>query len=371
MPRLSIIIPCYNAGLYIGEAIESVLEEEIGAQVVVIDDGSTDNSVNEILRFSSRIELIRQEQKGVAHARNAAITRLTGDYTLLLDADDCVAPKGLKMLLNATSSNPNEIVYGMFECWDSGMTKPLTRHLPPSLAQNPIPQLTEANMAPPGIYLFPTRIFSDIGRFEQAVAGCEDWDFLMRAAESGYSFKRIPRVVFRYRRSSGTASTHPKKMLDAGLLVISRAFERRSSSMNELSNDDQRRLQFLFASESFGLSCLQGDTEIMEVVLQTTPLPSSAPVKDYFQRMRRSILWHSIPYGENAQKIAFSAIETGLMFLVNRCPNIFGHEAAIRYATHSNWKSLILRPGPRKAIRLIREEIWGHRVRATLLQRRK
>lgn len=98
-PEISVVIPAYNASAYIADAIKSVQEQTFTQwQLIVVDDGSTDNT-SEIIKgylSDSRIKLIKQENKGVSAARNAGIKEAQGKYITFLDADDYYLPYNLQ-----------------------------------------------------------------------------------------------------------------------------------------------------------------------------------------------------------------------------------------------------------------------------------
>ncbi|NIO08830.1 MAG: glycosyltransferase, partial [Deltaproteobacteria bacterium] len=89
----SVIIPTYNRWPMIGEAIESVLCQSFKYfELIVVDDGSTDETVEEILKFGSRVILLTQPRRGVAAARNFGVRRSSGRYLSFLDSDDLWKP---------------------------------------------------------------------------------------------------------------------------------------------------------------------------------------------------------------------------------------------------------------------------------------
>lgn len=108
-PRVSVIMPAYNAGKYISEAIESIwLQGVENIQVIVVDDGSTDNTP-EVLAgpLGNGIELVRTENQGVAKARNEGLDRATGKYIAFLDADDRWRPGKLQRELQLLDAEPD------------------------------------------------------------------------------------------------------------------------------------------------------------------------------------------------------------------------------------------------------------------------
>jgi glycosyltransferase involved in cell wall biosynthesis len=92
-PRVSVILPTYNRGWILVEAVESVLGQDYAnLELIVVDDGSTDNTKGLLLSFEDRITVIRQANRGVSAARNAGIRAATGELLALLDSDDTWLP---------------------------------------------------------------------------------------------------------------------------------------------------------------------------------------------------------------------------------------------------------------------------------------
>jgi glycosyltransferase involved in cell wall biosynthesis len=90
---ISVIIPAYNAGRFIGDAIRSVLEQPIGVDLIVVDDGSTDGTSDEVARFGGHARLIRCGQnKGLPSALNLGVANARGNIMGFLDADDTWSP---------------------------------------------------------------------------------------------------------------------------------------------------------------------------------------------------------------------------------------------------------------------------------------
>jgi glycosyltransferase involved in cell wall biosynthesis len=98
MIPISVVIPAWNAARYIGEAIDSVLSQSVAPdEVIIVNDGSTDDTIECIRKFGSRITLIEQSNAGAAAGRNRGIAKAQGDAIALLDADDLMAPRRLEL----------------------------------------------------------------------------------------------------------------------------------------------------------------------------------------------------------------------------------------------------------------------------------
>src|SRR5215217_62523 len=94
-PLVSVVIPCYNQAHFLKEAIESVLKQSYAHyEIVVVDDGSTDET-SEVASSYEGVRLIRQENRGLAEARNTGIKHSEGDFLVFLDADDRLLPEAL------------------------------------------------------------------------------------------------------------------------------------------------------------------------------------------------------------------------------------------------------------------------------------
>ncbi|MEW5805860.1 MAG: glycosyltransferase [Acidobacteriota bacterium] len=108
MPKVSVIIPTYNRAHYITQALESVFAQTFrDFEVVVVDDGSTDNTKEALSTYMESIRYIRQENRGEAAARNSGIRASTGEWVAFLDSDDMWEPQTLETLIEASRVNPD------------------------------------------------------------------------------------------------------------------------------------------------------------------------------------------------------------------------------------------------------------------------
>src|SRR5829696_1766997 len=103
---VSVVIPCYNQAHYLGEAIESVLAQSYPyIEIVVIDDGSTDNT-SKVAGSYSGVCCIRQDNQGLSAARNTGLRHSEGEYVVFLDADDRLLPEALQAGIECLQTNP-------------------------------------------------------------------------------------------------------------------------------------------------------------------------------------------------------------------------------------------------------------------------
>lgn len=204
-PKVSVIIPCFNQGKYINEAVQSVLHSTFSEfEIIIIDDGSTDNYTKELLfSFSQpKIKLISIENHGVATARNIGIKNSCGEYILPLDADDKISTAYLEEAVAVLDSNPNiKIVCGDIELFGAKKGKLL---LPEHSMEMILAQNTIAVSS-----LFRRSDFDKTQGFNpNMIIGFEDWDFWLSLLENGGEVFKIDKTCFFYRikRKSRNAS---------------------------------------------------------------------------------------------------------------------------------------------------------------------
>jgi len=107
-PLVSVVIPAYNCGRFIGDALDSVVDQNYPAlEVLVVDDGSTDETCDVVARYGSTVTLIKQRNAGAAVARNEGMQRARGKYVALLDADDLWLPGKLRLQVDYLERHPD------------------------------------------------------------------------------------------------------------------------------------------------------------------------------------------------------------------------------------------------------------------------
>lgn len=124
--KISVIVPIYNTEKYVEECINSIRNQTYkNLEIILINDGSTDNSLQickEIAKKDNRIILINKENRGVSHARNAGIKRVTGSYVLFVDSDDYIKETYLEELYNETDNGKNDMVISGYTSFSENNT---------------------------------------------------------------------------------------------------------------------------------------------------------------------------------------------------------------------------------------------------------
>lgn len=224
MIKVSVIMPAYNAGETIKEALESLLVQSFAEwEAIIVDDGSTDDTLAIATQFAqqdARIRVLSQANRGVCAARNAGIHAAKFDWLLFLDADDWILPQHLEKLTQAVENNPNlDAVYG-------GWTK--------VAPDGQVILDEEFSFQPSGIFaalahncvlaihccIVRKAIAIEVGGFDTTLVTCEDWDFWQKIARTGAVFGEIPEASACYRIRPNSASTNSQQIFTDGLRVI-------------------------------------------------------------------------------------------------------------------------------------------------------
>lgn len=223
--QVSVIIPTYNSARFLPDAIDSVLAQTFrGFEILVVDDGSTDNTEAVMQRYGSATRYIRQPNSGVAVARNHGIDESRGRYVAFLDADDVWHPKKLeRQLAGLRDSRECRAAYSAFTITDPSLVPlKITR----AKRNGPLLDdlLLRGNVVgTPSTVLCERSLFDEAGGFDSALSQCADWELWVRlAAKSDFFYLDEPLVSYRLHGSNMSASA-PLLERDS-LLVLKKGF---------------------------------------------------------------------------------------------------------------------------------------------------
>jgi glycosyltransferase involved in cell wall biosynthesis len=183
MPTVSVIIPTYNRAQFVTEAIESVLGQSYDDfELIIIDDGSEDDTQERFKRFANRIRYQYQENRGISHARNAGLRLAQAGYIAFLDSDDLWAKDKLARQIDYMENHPDHLICYTDEIWirNGVRVNPKRIHGKHSgwIFQHCIPlciiSLSSAMMR--------KDLFDKVGIFDKALPVCEDYDLWLRAS---------------------------------------------------------------------------------------------------------------------------------------------------------------------------------------------
>jgi glycosyltransferase involved in cell wall biosynthesis len=195
-PRVAVVIPCFNDGRFVTDAVHSSREQEEPCEIVVVDDGSSDPETLRILDQLEResVHVVHQANAGLSAARMAGVAACRAPYVQPLDADDRLAPGVLGPLADTLDANPGATAaWGFTEAFGADESQNLH-----SDGFDPW-RLTFLNEVPTTI-LARREALLEVGGWELADAGYEDWDLNLKAAEAGWLGIRIDHAHTQYRQ---------------------------------------------------------------------------------------------------------------------------------------------------------------------------
>ncbi|MDQ1639510.1 MAG: hypothetical protein QOF62_2849 [Pyrinomonadaceae bacterium] len=241
-PLVTVIVPAYNYGRFIPETLRSVQAQSYQFwECIVVDDGSTDETGNTVRSFSKedpRIKYIRQDNQGLAAARNTGIRKASGEYFQFLDADDLLEPHKFERQVRFLEQHSHvDIVFGDARYFHS--EHPEERLFSPEAANEPwvatfsakgqdvLLSLVRNNIMVVSSPVLRRSVIDDVGLFENSTKGIEDWHYWLRCAAEGKHFH--------YDASEGTQtlvrvhgnsmSTDARMMLRSTLLLHQKVAE--------------------------------------------------------------------------------------------------------------------------------------------------
>lgn len=219
MERISVIIPCHNHAYFVGAAIASVLgQSRTPDEVIVVDDGSKDDSVTQIRRFSGQVLLISQTNRGAAAARNTGVAASTGTLLAFLDADDVWPADSLAVRIAAMERSGADLAFGRVrQC--------LSHVGVHARAAGP-----EIVGRVSGAMLIRREAFDRVGRFNETLRSAEMVDWVARAQELAVREARCSSLVlFRRIHGGNMMLTQPSRDRDR-IEVLRSALARRRAT---------------------------------------------------------------------------------------------------------------------------------------------
>ena len=197
-PVVSVVIPCYDYGHYLPQAVESVLAQTYPDwELVVVDDGSPDDTAAVAQSLIAahpgrRIRLLRQANAGVSAARNAGIAAATGRYILPLDADDVIAPTMLELTVAVLEQNPGIAIAS------TDVSVFTDDDLPAQVLRLPDydRDLLLRRLIMFYCSLYRREVWQTVGGYVEDMRAGEDWDFWIACAEHGFTAQHIPQPLF-------------------------------------------------------------------------------------------------------------------------------------------------------------------------------
>ena len=226
-PQVSVIIPAYNYAQFLPFAIQSALmqaSDDLAVEVIVIDDGSTDETPDVIAAFGSQIRAVRKINQGLSAARNTGMALARGSWFVFLDADDVLLPGVLasqKRVLEATgadiaiccSEEARSLTPGG-PFWNVNVWRLMRDSIPVHLCLH--------NVAPSHAYMLRKACVQTVGDFDTSLRACEDHDFWLRCAVNGARFAVNSEGLVLYRKHAISMSAQKSNQLAHDALLHDR-----------------------------------------------------------------------------------------------------------------------------------------------------
>lgn len=215
---ISVIIPTYQCAGFIGMTLKSVLGQTAGArEVIVVDDGSTDDTEAVVKGFGAAVRYMRQANSGVAAARNRGLEAATSDWVMFLDADDVLEQNALELLQEAASGSA-AVVYGDKTTISEGGE--VLQRVTNRDCTGTRPAAARACFGgaafEPGCAIVGRHLALQLGGFDQQYAPCEDRHFWVRCGALT-EFVHVPYPVMRYRIRANSHSKDRTRQVRASV----------------------------------------------------------------------------------------------------------------------------------------------------------
>jgi glycosyltransferase involved in cell wall biosynthesis len=221
-PLVSIVIPCYNHGAYLEDALRSVGTPRARTEIVVVDDGSLDSTPDVIATFETPhlFHSVRQPNAGLAAARNRGLRESQGEYVIFLDADDRLAPGAVDLGVSQLDQHPEAaFVFGRCLMMDRGGTL-LDTPAQPRIVRDHYRELLRRNYIwMTGTVMFRRDALKRVGGFNLAVNASADYDMYLHVARH-YPIYDHGHVVAYYRKHDDNMSGNASRMLRETLAVL-------------------------------------------------------------------------------------------------------------------------------------------------------
>ena len=199
-PTVTVIIPSFNAASYVAQSVESALSQAgVAVEVIVIDDGSTDDTLRVLEGFGSRIQVVRQSRGGPYRARNLGAQMAKGSWIALLDADDDWLPGKLASQLALVDDTIDFVYSDRLNFGDFGRTTERQSDSVKLWEGDVFEPLLMGNFITLSSVIMRKTAFDRLGGFQTARRGVQDWDMWLRYAAAGGLVRLCKEPLTRYR----------------------------------------------------------------------------------------------------------------------------------------------------------------------------
>lgn len=223
-PLVSIIIPCFNGEAYVADAIRSALAQTYASrEVIVVDDGSTDGSLDIIRSFGDQVRALAEPHRGGSAARNRGLAAARGEYIQFLDADDVLYPDKLAVQVPLLSGSDCDVVFCAWD-WQDRDQGTITPYRHPLAGEDPfLYVLTNHLQTSSGLYRTP--VLQRIGGFSEDLPCAQEFDLHVRLTLNGLRCGYTDRALFLFRKSASGVSGNLPRIAEYRNRVLRKAFD--------------------------------------------------------------------------------------------------------------------------------------------------
>ena len=224
MPEVSVIIPAYNAAAFIREAVDSALAQRgVDLEVIVVDDGSTDETLSILEGYGNAIHVHRQKNEGASRARNKGVKMATGHWLAFLDADDQWLPDKLAEQLALADPSIGLVYTDRENFGNASRVASIQSEVTPLWEGDLFEPLLLGNFVTTSSVIIQREWFCKLGGFKEELVPCEDWDLWLRFSAAGGLAAVCRKPLTRYRWYEGSISRNVELACMARLMVLRNA----------------------------------------------------------------------------------------------------------------------------------------------------
>ncbi len=238
---VSVIVPAYNAEAYICQAIESVLMQTLEPlEILVIDDGSTDQTSYLIEQYGFPVRLLKQKNQGVSAARNLGIGQARGDFIAFLDADDVFIDRAkLEKQLTLMLEKQSDVVMSGWRITDENLNKIADYQMWLEVPHLNLFNLVRTSAIMTCSWLISRSRLLEVNGFDEQLTNVEDLDLICRLALANCRMHCLPEITVAYRRHKTNATNQIRRQHQGMQKVIEKLFRRQDlpASIRQIENE--------------------------------------------------------------------------------------------------------------------------------------